>query len=70
MLDFVDISVIWDMKLGPGGGGGGGSVWKQITKCETWRLADKGGRVTETGEGGENDDKMDVLSDIEGQMQE
>ena len=33
-------------------------------------MANEGGRVTETGEGGENDDKMDVRSDIEGQMQE
>ena len=33
-------------------------------------MANEGGRVTETGEGGENDDKMDVWSDVEGQMQE
>ena len=32
-------------------------------------MADEGGRDTETGESGEND-KMDVRSDIEGQMQE
>ena len=33
-------------------------------------MADEGGRDTETGESGENDDKMDVRSDTEGQMQE
>ena len=33
-------------------------------------MVDEGGRVTETGEGGENDDKIDVRSDIEGRMQE
>ena len=29
-------------------------------------MADDGGRITETGESGENDDKIDVQSDIEG----
>ena len=33
-------------------------------------MADEGGRVQETVEGGENGDKMDVWSDIEGHMQE
>ena len=33
-------------------------------------MADEGTRVAETGEGEENDDKMDVRSDVEGQMQE
>ena len=33
-------------------------------------MADEGGRVTDTEEVGENDDKMYVRSDIEGQMQE
>ena len=35
---------------------------------EIWPM--KVGRVTETEEGGENDDKMDVPSDTEGQTQE
>ena len=29
-------------------------------------MTDEGRRVAETGEGGENDDKMDVRSNIEG----
>ena len=33
-------------------------------------MANEDGGATETGEGGENDDKMNVRSDIEGQMQE
>jgi len=33
-------------------------------------MSDEGERVTETEKGGENDDKMDVWSDIEGQIQE
>ena len=33
-------------------------------------MADESENVAKTGEGGENDDKMDVRSDIEGQMQE
>ena len=33
-------------------------------------MADEGVRVTETGEGGENDDNMYVRSGIEGQMKE
>ena len=33
-------------------------------------MADEGGRVMETGKGGENGYMMDVRSDIEGQMQE
>ena len=33
-------------------------------------MADEGAESAETSEGGENDDKMDVWSDTEGQMQE
>ena len=33
-------------------------------------MAGEGGGDAETGESGENDDKMDVRSDIVGQMQE
>ena len=33
-------------------------------------MADESRRVMETGEGAENDGKMNVRSDIEGQMQE
>ena len=33
-------------------------------------MVDEGGRVAETGEGGEDDAKMNVRSDIEGEMQE
>ena len=33
-------------------------------------MVDEGGKVAETRDGGENDDKMDVWSEIEGLIQE
>ena len=42
-------------------------VQSVVYGSETWSMRM---RVMKAGEGGENDDKIDVLSDIKGQIQE